>query len=145
MHRINSVDTVVIKWNNMILYCIIIKCWTLIEQVLRLPGAVSPNVLHNASLRITLTAPEVVDTGNRATPNLPFLFNPNSIAKMQSWSLVTVTAEYIILLLSIVEHFYYYLNSSIILFFCKLILILKAHLSVYFINADALVCFHINI
>ena len=75
--------------------------------MLKLPGAVSPNVLHNSSLRITLTAPEVVDTGNKGvTPNLPFLFNPNSIAKMQSWSLVTVTAEYIILILSSVEYFY---------------------------------------
>ena len=55
-----------------------------IGHVLRLPGAVSLDVLHNASLRITLTVPEVVDTENWVTSSLPFLLDPSSIAKMQS-------------------------------------------------------------
>ena len=46
-----------------------------IEQMLRLPGAVSPDVLHNASLRITLTVPKVGGTKNEVTSNLPFLLN----------------------------------------------------------------------
>ena len=49
---------------------------------LRLPGAVSPDMLHFASLRITLTVPEVVGTENLFTSNLPFLIDPSSIAKM---------------------------------------------------------------
>ena len=56
----------------------------IIEQVLRLPGAVSLNVLHNAFLRITLTVPEVVGTEDRVTTNLPFLLDPGSITKMQA-------------------------------------------------------------
>ena len=48
-------------------------CLLLIGQVLRLPGAVSPDVLHNASLWITLTVPEVVGTENWVTTSLPFL------------------------------------------------------------------------
>ena len=32
--------------------------------VLRLPGTISLNVLRNASLQVTLTVPEVVDTEN---------------------------------------------------------------------------------
>ena len=36
-------------------------------HVLRLPGAVSPGVLHFAALRMTLTVPEVVDTENWVT------------------------------------------------------------------------------
>ena len=59
-------------------------CPSHIGQVLRLPGAVSPDVLHNASFPITLTVPEVVGTENRVTSNLPFLLNPSSIAMMQS-------------------------------------------------------------
>ena len=31
-----------------------------IGQVLRLPGAVNPGMLHNASLQIALTVPEVI-------------------------------------------------------------------------------------
>ena len=65
-------------------------------QVLRQPGAVSLDVLHNASLRITLTVPEVVGTENRVTSSLLFLIDPSSIAKMQSYSLV-LTAGYIIM------------------------------------------------
>ena len=42
-------------------------CSSHIGQVLQLPGAVSPDVLHIASLQITLTVPEVVDTENRVT------------------------------------------------------------------------------
>ena len=59
-------------------------CLPHIGQVLMLPGAVSPDVLHNAFLRITLTVPEVVGTENWVTFNLPFLLDPSSIAKMQS-------------------------------------------------------------
>ena len=47
-------------------------------------GAVSADVLHNAFVRITLTVPEVVDTENRVTFNLPFLLDPSSTAEMQS-------------------------------------------------------------
>ena len=57
--------------------------------MLRLPGAVSPDVLHFASLPITLTVQEVVGTENWVTSNLPFLLDPSSIAKMQSEPLVT--------------------------------------------------------
>ena len=35
-----------------------------VGQMLRLPGAVSLDLLHNASLRITLAVPEVVGTEN---------------------------------------------------------------------------------
>ena len=55
-----------------------------IGQVLRLPGAVSLDVLHNASFWVTLTVPKVVGTENWVTSNLPFLLDPSSIAKMQS-------------------------------------------------------------
>ena len=48
-------------------------------EVVRLPGADSPGVLHKATLRITLTVPGVVDT-----ENLSFLLDPNSITKTQS-------------------------------------------------------------
>ena len=54
-------------------------CPSHIRHVLRLPGAVSPDVLRFASLRITLTIPEVGITENRVTSNLPFLLDPSSI------------------------------------------------------------------
>ena len=38
-----------------------------IRQLLRLPSAVSLDVLYKASLRITLAIPEVVDTENRVS------------------------------------------------------------------------------
>ena len=60
-----------------------------IEQVLKLLGAVRPDVLHKTSLQITLTVPEVVDTENGVTSNLPLLLYPSRITKMQSQSLVT--------------------------------------------------------
>ena len=59
-------------------------CLSRIEQVLRLPGAVNLDALHNVSLRITLTVSEVVDTENWVTSNLPFLLDPSSITKMRS-------------------------------------------------------------
>ena len=59
-------------------------CLPHIGHLLRLPGAVSPDVLHFASLRITLTVPEVVGTENWATSILPLLVDPSSITKMQS-------------------------------------------------------------
>ena len=46
-----------------------------IGQVLMLPGAVSSEVLHDSSLRVALTVPEVVDTENWVISNLPFLLN----------------------------------------------------------------------
>ena len=64
-------------------------CPSHIVQVLRLPGAVSPDVLVSASLRITLTVLEVVGTENWVTSKLLFLLDPSTIAKMQSYSLVT--------------------------------------------------------
>ena len=42
-----------------------------IGQVLRLPGAVNPDVLRFASLQNTLTVPEVVDTENWVNSILP--------------------------------------------------------------------------
>ena len=48
------------------------------------PGAVSPDVLHFASLRITLTVSVVVGTENWVVSNLPFLLDPSSLAKMPS-------------------------------------------------------------
>ena len=56
-------------------------CLSHIGQVSRLPGPVSPNVLYNASLQITLKVSEVSCTD---VFNLPFLFNSSSISKMQS-------------------------------------------------------------
>ena len=55
---------------------------SLVEQMLRLPGGVSPVRLHNASLRMTLTVPEMVGAENQVTSRLPFLLDPRSIAKM---------------------------------------------------------------
>ena len=66
-------------------------CPSHIGHVLRLPGAVSPDVLNFESLRITLTVSEVVGIENWVTSNLPLLLDPSSIAKMQSKSLVTDT------------------------------------------------------
>ena len=62
-------------------------CPSLIKQMLRLPGGVSPVGLHNASLQITLSVPEMVDAETEVTSSLPFLLDPKSIAKMRSWSL----------------------------------------------------------
>ena len=59
-------------------------CPSHVGQVLRLQGAVSPDVLHFASLQNTLTVPEVVGTENWVLSNLPFLLDLSSIAKMQS-------------------------------------------------------------
>ena len=49
-------------------------CHLHIGQVLRLPGSVSLDILHNVSLRITLTVPEVVDIYNWGTSSLPFFY-----------------------------------------------------------------------
>ena len=46
-------------------------CLSHMGQVLRLPRAVSSEVLCIASLLITLTVPEVAGTENRANSNLP--------------------------------------------------------------------------
>ena len=70
--------------NNIVDMLKIHLCPSHIGQVLKLPGAVSLDVLHNTSLQITLTVPEVVGTENEVTSNLPFLLDPSSIAKMQS-------------------------------------------------------------
>ena len=55
-----------------------------IGEIVRLPGAVSPDMLSFASLQITLPVPEVVGTKNWVTSNLPFRLNPRSTDKMQS-------------------------------------------------------------
>ena len=78
-----------VYYNNIMGMLKIHPCPSHIGQVLRLPGAVSPEVLHFTSLRITLTVPEVVGTENRVTSSLPFLLNPSSIARTQSQSLLT--------------------------------------------------------
>ena len=44
-------------------------------EVLRLPGADGPDVLHDVSLWITLTVPEVIGTKNWVTSNLPLLLD----------------------------------------------------------------------
>ena len=64
------------------------RCLLHICQVLRLPGAVSPDVLHIAFLQVTLTVPETVDRKNRVPSSLPILLDSNSNAKIQSQSLV---------------------------------------------------------
>ena len=53
-------------------------CPSHIRQMLRLPGAVSSDVLHFASLRIRLTVSRSGTTENRVTSNLPFLLEPSS-------------------------------------------------------------------
>ena len=70
--------------NNVMGTLKILFCPSHIGQVLRLPGAVSPDVQHFASLRITLTVPEVVVIENRVNSKLSILLGPNSITKMQS-------------------------------------------------------------
>ena len=50
--------------NNIVSTLNIHFCPSHIGQVLKLPGAVGPDVLHNAALQITLTVPEVVGTEN---------------------------------------------------------------------------------
>ena len=75
--------------NNIVGMLKIHLCPSHIGQVLRVSGAVSPDVLFFASLMITLTVPEVVDTEKWVTSNLPFLLNSSSMVKMQSLPLVT--------------------------------------------------------
>ena len=70
--------------NNIVGTLMVHLCPSHIGQVLRLPGAVSLNVLHIASLRIKMTVLEVVDTENWVTSSLPFLLDLSIIAKMQS-------------------------------------------------------------
>ena len=50
--------------NNIVGTLKIHLCPSHIGQVLRLPGAVSLDVLHFASIQMTLTVPEVVSTEN---------------------------------------------------------------------------------
>ena len=56
--------------NNIVDTLKIYLCPSHIGHVLRLPGVVSPDVLHNASLRITLTVPEVVGIENWVTSTI---------------------------------------------------------------------------
>ena len=70
--------------NNIVGMLKIHLCPSHIGQVLRLPGAVSPDVLYDASLWIALTVPGVVAAENRVTCIISFLLDPSSIAKMQS-------------------------------------------------------------
>ena len=69
--------------NNIIGTLKTLLCPSPIGQVLKLPGAVSPDVLRFVPLWITLTVPEVVGTENWATSILTFLLDPSSITKMQ--------------------------------------------------------------
>ena len=70
--------------SNIVGMLMIRLCPSHIGQVLRLPGAVSLDVLRFASLWITVTVPEVIGTENWVTSNLLFLLDPSSITKMQS-------------------------------------------------------------
>ena len=70
--------------NNIVGMLKIHLCLSHIGQALRLPGAVSPDVLDFTFLWITLTVPEVVGIEIWATSNLPVLLDPSSIVKMQS-------------------------------------------------------------
>ena len=70
--------------NNTVGTLMLHLCPSHIGQVLRLPGAVSSDVLRFASLWITVTVPEVIGTENWVTSNLLFLLDPSSITKMQS-------------------------------------------------------------
>ena len=65
-------------------------CLSHFGQVLRLSGAVAPEVLLNTFLRITRTVPEVLSTENQITFNLSFLPDPGGI-------MYTVSEEYIFL------------------------------------------------
>ena len=51
-------------YHNNIVSTLMPRLRSLIQQVLRLPGAVSLDMLHNAPLQITLTVIEVIDTEN---------------------------------------------------------------------------------
>ena len=59
-------------------------CPTLNRQVLTLAGAASQDVLHNAFHRTTQIVPNVVDTENEVTSNLPFMLDSSRVTKMQS-------------------------------------------------------------
>ena len=61
-----------------------LRFWYILRQVLKLPGAVRLDVLPNASLRITLTIPELVGTENEDTSNLPYMLDRSSMAKIYS-------------------------------------------------------------
>ena len=58
--------------NNIVGMLKIHLCLSHIGQALRLPGAVSPDVLDFTFLWITLTVPEVVDIYNWVTSSPPF-------------------------------------------------------------------------
>ena len=47
-------------------------------------GAVSLKALHNAPFQNTPTVQEVIGAENWVTSDVPFLLDPNNIAKMQS-------------------------------------------------------------
>ena len=67
--NLEALCTTIISWAMLKIQL----CPSHIGQMLDLPAAVSPDVLRNASLWITLTVPEVVGTENWLTSNLPFL------------------------------------------------------------------------
>ena len=64
-----------VYYNNIMGTLKIHFCPSHIGQVLRLPGAVSLDVLRFAFFRITLKVPEVVNTKNWVTFNLPILLD----------------------------------------------------------------------
>ena len=57
--------------------------WCSILCIVALLDAVNPHVLHITFLRITQTVSEVAGTWNWVASNLPFLFDPSSIAETQ--------------------------------------------------------------
>ena len=73
-----------VYYNNIVGTFKIFLCFSHIEHVLRLSGAVTTDVLQFESLPITQTVPVVVGTENWVTSNLPFLLDPSSMAKTQS-------------------------------------------------------------
>ena len=72
------------KWLHKFSFLFTKACMIVFFYCCFIIGAVRPDVLHFASLWITLTVPEGVGTENWAISNLPFLLNPSSIARMQS-------------------------------------------------------------
>ena len=74
--------------NNIVGMLKVYLCPSDIVQILMLPGSVSLDDLHNASL--VLTVPEEVDTENWIISNLPILLEPSSVAPYDA---VIVTSD----------------------------------------------------
>ena len=65
-------------------------CPSHIEQALGLPGTGSVDMLHNAYLWITLTAPEVLGTDDQVISSLPFLPDPSNIIVTFDWQPIII-------------------------------------------------------